>query len=110
MTFHAPYGRYVFSILVLYLNADYSSLLLLERPVLHLSEDEVREHDNCRQDLLQICNCRRGMNVFVYYQMCPECKEPVIGVRELKDLLALSIDVQDLTLYNELLYLSMFKI
>lgn len=31
----------------------------------------------------------RGMNVFVYYQMCPECKEPVVGVRELKDLLAL---------------------
>ena len=44
----------------------------------------------------------RGMNVFVYYQMCPVCKEPVVGVRELKDLLALSIDVQDLTLLTKL--------
>jgi hypothetical protein len=43
----------------------------------------------------------RGMNVFVYYQMCPEYKEPVVGVRELKDLLALSIDVQDLTLLTK---------
>jgi hypothetical protein len=44
---------------------------------------------------------QEGMNVFVYYQMCPECKEPVVGVRELKDLLALSIDVQDLTLLTK---------
>jgi phage terminase large subunit GpA-like protein len=43
----------------------------------------------------------KGMNVFVYYQMCPECNEPVVGVRELKDLLALSIDVQDLTLLTK---------
>jgi hypothetical protein len=43
----------------------------------------------------------RRMNVFVDYQMCPECKEPVVGVRELKDLLALSIDVQDLTLLTK---------
>jgi hypothetical protein len=43
----------------------------------------------------------RGMNVFVYYQMCPECKEPVVEVRELKDLLALSFDVQDLTLLKK---------
>jgi hypothetical protein len=43
----------------------------------------------------------RSMNVFVYYQMCPECKEPVVGVRELKDLLALFIDVQDLTLLTK---------
>jgi transposase len=43
----------------------------------------------------------RGMNVSVYYQMCPECKEPAVGVRELKDLLALSIDVQDLTLLTK---------
>jgi hypothetical protein len=41
------------------------------------------------------------MNIFVYYQMGPECKEPVVGVRELKDLLALSIDVQDLTLLTK---------
>jgi hypothetical protein len=33
--------------------------------------------------------------------MCPECKEPVVGVRELKVLLALSIDVQDLTLLTK---------
>jgi hypothetical protein len=63
MTFYAPYGRYVFSILVLYLNADYNSLLPLERPALHLSEDEVREHDNCRQDLLQMCNCRPEVHI-----------------------------------------------
>lgn len=43
----------------------------------------------------------RGMNVFIYYQLCPECKEPVVGVRELKDLLALSIDVQELTLLTK---------
>ena len=43
----------------------------------------------------------RGMNVFVYYQLCPKCKEPIVGVRELKDLLALSIDVQDLTLLTK---------
>jgi hypothetical protein len=43
----------------------------------------------------------RDMNVFIYYQMCPECKEPVVGVRELKDLLALSIDVQELTLLTK---------
>jgi hypothetical protein len=43
----------------------------------------------------------RGMNVFVYYQLCSKCKEPIVGVRELKDLLALSIDVQELTLLTK---------
>lgn len=24
----------------------------------------------------------KGQYVYVYYQMCPECKEPIIGVKE----------------------------
>jgi hypothetical protein len=38
----------------------------------------------------------RGMYVFVYYQLCPNCKEPVIGVKEQKDLDALNIIIKDL--------------
>jgi len=26
---------------------------------------------------------RKSNNVFIYYQMCPECREPVIGIKEL---------------------------
>jgi hypothetical protein len=40
----------------------------------------------------------RGMYVFVYYQLCPNCKELVIGVKEQKDLDALNIDIKDLIL------------
>jgi hypothetical protein len=29
----------------------------------------------------------RGMYVFVYYQLCPNCKEPIVGVKEQNDLL-----------------------
>ena len=38
--------------------------------------------------------------VFVYYQMCPKCEEPIIGYRELreKEHYALSSDVEGLTL------------
>jgi hypothetical protein len=43
----------------------------------------------------------RGMYVFVYYQLCPNCKEPIVGVREQKDLDAMNIDVQDLTLLTK---------
>lgn len=39
----------------------------------------------------------RGMYVFVYYQLCPNCKEPIVGVKEQKDLDALNIDNKDLT-------------
>jgi hypothetical protein len=39
----------------------------------------------------------RGMYVFVYYQLCPNCKEPIDGVKEQKDLDALNIDIKDLT-------------
>ncbi|MGC2563679.1 MAG: hypothetical protein WA326_11795 [Nitrososphaeraceae archaeon] len=40
----------------------------------------------------------RGMYVFVYYLLCPNCKEPIVGVKEQKDLDALNIDIKDLTL------------
>jgi hypothetical protein len=40
----------------------------------------------------------RGMYVFVYYQLYPNCKEPIVGVKEQKDLDALNIDIKDLIL------------
>ena len=40
----------------------------------------------------------RGMYVFVYYLLCPNRKEPVIEVKERKDLDALNIDIKDLIL------------
>ena len=40
----------------------------------------------------------RGLYVFVYYQLCPNCKEPIVGVKEQKDLDALNIDIKDLIL------------
>jgi hypothetical protein len=43
----------------------------------------------------------RGMYVFVYYQLCPKCKEPIVGVKEQKDLVALNIDIKDLTLLRK---------
>ncbi len=39
----------------------------------------------------------RGMYVFVYYQLCPNCNEPIVGVKEQKDIDALNIDIKDLT-------------
>jgi transcription initiation factor IIE alpha subunit len=43
----------------------------------------------------------RGMYVFVYYQLCPKCKEPIVGVKEQEDLDALNIDIKDLTLLRK---------
>ena len=43
----------------------------------------------------------RGMYVFVYYQLCPKCKEPIVGVKEQEDLDALNIDIKDLTLLTK---------
>jgi hypothetical protein len=43
----------------------------------------------------------RGMYVFVYYQLCPNCKEAIVGVKEQKDLAALNIDIKDLTLLTK---------
>jgi hypothetical protein len=43
----------------------------------------------------------RGMYVFVYYQLCQNCKEPTVGVKEQKDLDALNIDIKDLTLLTK---------
>jgi transcription initiation factor IIE alpha subunit len=40
----------------------------------------------------------KAMYVFVYYQLCPNCKEPIVGVKEQKDLDALNIDIKDLIL------------
>ena len=25
---------------------------------------------------------KRNVNIFVYFQLCPECEEPIIGVKE----------------------------
>ena len=33
--------------------------------------------------------------------MCPECEEPVVGVKEQEDLDAESIEVEDLILFNK---------
>ena len=39
-------------------------------------------------------------NVYVYFQMCPDCKEPIIGVKEAKkdEFFLLASDVQGLIL------------
>jgi hypothetical protein len=44
----------------------------------------------------------RGMYVFVYYQLCPSCKEPIVGVKEQNDIDALNIDIKDLTFLTKL--------
>ena len=38
----------------------------------------------------------KGVYVFVYYQLCPNCKEPIVGVKEQEDLDAVNIDIKDL--------------
>jgi hypothetical protein len=43
----------------------------------------------------------RGMYVFVYYQLCPNCKEPIVEVKEQNDLDALNIDIKDLILLTK---------
>jgi hypothetical protein len=43
----------------------------------------------------------RGMCVFVYYQSSPNYKEPIVGVKEQKDLDALNIDIKDLILLTK---------
>lgn len=43
----------------------------------------------------------RGMYVFVYYQLCPKYKEPIVGVKEQEDLDALNIDIKDLTILRK---------
>jgi hypothetical protein len=43
----------------------------------------------------------RGMYVFVYYQLYPKCKEPIVGVKEQEDLDAMNIDIKDLTLLTK---------
>jgi hypothetical protein len=43
----------------------------------------------------------KGVSVYVYYQMCPECKEPIVRVREKRQdefLSASPYDVQNLIL------------
>jgi phage terminase large subunit GpA-like protein len=39
-------------------------------------------------------------NVYVYFQICPDCKEPVIGIKEAKkdEFFLLASDAQDLIL------------
>ena len=39
----------------------------------------------------------KGMYVFTYYQLCPNCKEPIVGVKEQEDLDAMNNDIEDLT-------------
>jgi hypothetical protein len=46
-------------------------------------------------------NNTKGVYVFVYYQLCPNCKEPIVGVKEQKDLDASNIDIKDLTLLTK---------
>ena len=43
----------------------------------------------------------RGMYVFVYYQLCPKCKEHIVGVKEQEDLDAMNTDIKDLTLLKK---------
>ena len=43
----------------------------------------------------------KGLYVFVYYQLCPNCKEPIVGVKEQKDLDTLNIDIKDLILLTK---------
>jgi hypothetical protein len=43
----------------------------------------------------------RGMYVFVYYQLCSKCKEPIVGVKEQEDLDAMNIDIKDLTVLTK---------
>jgi hypothetical protein len=39
-----------------------------------------------------------GFNVFAYFQMCAECKQPILGVKETKSYYPLDSDVEGLTL------------
>ena len=45
----------------------------------------------------------KGINVYVFYQICPECREPIVGVREKRQnkTFVLSSDVQDLALLTK---------
>jgi transcription initiation factor IIE alpha subunit len=52
----------------------------------------------------------RGMYVFVYYQLCPKCKEPIVGVKEQEDLDALNIDIKDLTILRKPIALCVYLI
>lgn len=62
---------------------------------------------NCKRTFVPLMRTQligsntRGMYVFVYYQLCPNCKEPIVGVKEQKDLAALNIDIKDLTLLTK---------
>jgi hypothetical protein len=38
---------------------------------------------------------------FVYYQLYPKCKEPIVGVKGQEDLDALNIDIKDLILLRK---------
>jgi hypothetical protein len=42
-------------------------------------------------------------NVYVYYQLCPECREPVVGYREQRkdESFVLSSDLKDLILLSK---------
>jgi hypothetical protein len=42
-----------------------------------------------------------GMYVFVYYQLCPNCKEPIVGVKEQNDLDALNSDIKELKILTK---------
>jgi len=44
-----------------------------------------------------------NVNIYVYFQLCPECKEPIIGVREQRkdEIYPLSIDIQGLALLTK---------
>jgi hypothetical protein len=46
---------------------------------------------------------KRGINVFVFYQMCPECKEPITGAREARsgEYFPSSSDVEGLALLTK---------
>jgi hypothetical protein len=46
---------------------------------------------------------KNNVDVYVFYQICPECKEPIIGVREKRhdEWVVLSTDVEGVTLLKK---------
>jgi hypothetical protein len=42
-----------------------------------------------------------GINLFAYFQMCPECKQPIVGVKETSSYYPLDSDVEGLTLLTK---------
>jgi hypothetical protein len=42
-----------------------------------------------------------NINVLAYFQMCPECKQPIVGVKETSSHYPLDSDVEGLTLLTK---------